>query len=92
MLTDYGWKGAENVTLKHDWTVLRGNVQNYIKGINFSYKAKMQEIGADYINAFASFGNANEVQFKYGKENASYTLKAKNFVIAAGNRPRGYPG
>lgn len=67
MLTDYGWKGHENVTLKHDWSTLRDNIQNHIKGINFSYKSKMQEIGADYINAFASFSNANEVKFEYGK-------------------------
>lgn len=92
MLADYGWTGAEGVTLKHDWSVLRSNIQNHIKGINFSYKAKMQEIGADYINAFASFENSNEVRFTHGAGNTPYTLKAKHFVIAAGNRPRGYPG
>ena len=52
----------------------------------------MQEIGADYINAFASFENSNEVRFTHGAQNTPYTLKAKHFVIAAGNRPRGYPG
>lgn len=32
------------------------------------------------------------VKFKFGSDNKEYSLKAKNFVIAAGNRPRDYPG
>lgn len=32
------------------------------------------------------------MKFKYGPDATDYSLKAKNFVIAAGNRPRDYPG
>jgi len=44
------------------------------------------------VNACAKFENEKEVKFKFGKDDKEYTLKAKNFVIAAGNRPRDYPG
>ena len=89
MSEDYGWKNhIEESKLEHDWTVLRTNVQNYIKGINFGYKSKLKEIGVDYVNAKARFRDENTIEFHYGSNNQSYELKAKNFVIAAGLRPR----
>ena len=91
MLESYGWKPSDTV-LKHDWEILRNNIQNHIKAINFGYKSKMSELEIDYVNAFAKFENEKEVKFKFGKDDKEYTLKAKNFVIAAGNRPRDYPG
>lgn len=52
--------------------------------------------GIDYINAKASFANKNSVEFEYksifANETTKYTIKGKNFLIAAGGRPRGYPG
>lgn len=52
--------------------------------------------GIDYVNAKASFKDANTVEFDYKSvfagETAKYKVKGKNFVIAAGGRPRGYPG
>lgn len=50
----------------------------------------MKEVEIDYINSFAQFENDKTVKFKY--KDQDYQLKAKNFVIAAGNRPRDYPG
>jgi ribosomal protein L6P/L9E len=55
---DYGWtaEGAQQpLKLRNDWGVLRENIQNYIKGINFGYKKKLKEIEVDYINARAAF-------------------------------------
>ena len=49
------------------WNILRGNIQNYIKGINFGYKSKLKEIGVDYINAKASFQDANTISFEYSE-------------------------
>ena len=58
--------------------------------MNFGYKSKLKELGVDYINAFAKFESQDKVSFRWdGKD---YVLKAKNFVIATGNRPRDYPG
>ena len=44
----------------------------------------------DYINAFAQFKDDKTVAFNF--QNKDFELKAKNFVVAAGNRPRDYPG
>jgi thioredoxin reductase (NADPH) len=85
----YGWQ-VNNETTQHNWSVLRDNIQNYIKGLNFGYISKMKEVGVDYVNAFARFENKNEVGFIFkGKD---YKIHAKNFVVAAGGRPRDYPG
>ena len=58
----------------------------------------MSELGIDYINAKAEFADPSSIKFIYkdpmagaadpGKE---YTLRAKNFVIAVGGRPRQHP-
>lgn len=50
----FGWN-VNSQPDHHNWEVLRNNVQNYIKSINFGYKSRLSEIGVDYINAFASF-------------------------------------
>jgi len=49
----------------HDWKTLRDNVQNYIKGINFSYKSKLTTEGIDYVNAKACFNSSSQVRFDY---------------------------
>ena len=55
----------------------------------------MSELGIDYINARASFTDGSSVTFNYKDPLAAatdsgkdYTLRAKNFVIAVGGRPR----
>jgi len=93
----FGWK-RDGPRANHDWMTLRNSVQGYIKSINFGYVSKLGDLGIDYINAKASFANANSVKFLYkdpmapatdrGKE---YELRAKNFVIAVGGRPRQHP-
>ena len=74
---------------------LRNHIQSYIKKINFGYVSKMSELGIDYINAKASFTDQNTVKFVYkdplaasGDTGTEYELRAKNFVIAVGGRPR----
>ncbi len=94
---DFGWQVKEDPEkTKHDWATLRANVQGYIKSINFSYNKKMKSEGIDYINAKAYFADANSVEFEFKGlfkgEMAKYKIKGKNFLIAAGGRPRGYPG
>ena len=86
---DYGWK-VSDVKKEHEWDVLRDNIQGYIKSLNFGYKSKLAEIEVDFIPSYAKFDNENEVSFEFNGK--PYTLKAKNFVVAAGNRPRDYPG
>ena len=93
MGTDYGWSGQEKAheDLKHDWVVLRQNIQDYIKGINFGYKKKLKEIGVDFIDAKATFKDKHTVSFNYGSgADQKHELKGKSFVIATGVRPRQY--
>lgn len=56
----------------------------------------MGEIGVDYVNAKAAFADEKSVEFQYKgifeKETTTYKVKGKNFLIAAGGRPRQYPG
>lgn len=92
MLKDYGWKVEQQEDYDHEWTTLRENVQNHIKSINFGYKSKLKELDIDFINAMAKFEDDKNVVFNYGPEEKQYKLQAKNFLIAAGNRPRFYPG
>ena len=89
MLKDYGWS-PHDTKYTHDWNILRDNIQNTIKASNFGYKNKMTELQIDYVNAFAEFENDKTVKFKFADQD--FTLKAKNFVIATGGRPRDYPG
>ena len=58
----------------------------------------MGELGIDYINAKATFADQNSVKFNYKDPMAAatdlgneYSLRAKNFVIAVGGRPRQHP-
>ena len=60
--------------------------------------SKLGEAGIDYINAKASFADENSVKFTYKDPMAAasdpgteYNLRAKDFVIAVGGRPRQHP-
>ena len=90
--SDFGWSKNEDQKRTHNWNVLRDNIQNYIKGINFGYVGKMNELDIDYINAKASFKDANTVKFSYkglfDESGKDYEIKGKNILIATGGRPR----
>jgi thioredoxin reductase (NADPH) len=92
---DFGHKvSAEKV--EHDWSTLRNNVQNYIKGINFSYKSKLSEFNIDYINAKATFASKSSIKFEYksnffSDEFQEYQISGSTFVICTGGRPRSHP-
>ena len=63
----FGWdlginQDANNQTelfAKFKWSVLRTNVQNYIKGLNYGYKSNLDSDGVTYLNALAAFKDAN---------------------------------
>lgn len=56
--------------------------------MNYGYKAKLSEAGIDFIPSKAQFKDENTIDFEF--KNQKHELKAKNFVIAAGCRPRIY--
>ena len=64
MAEDYGW-GKSDSQGECDWETLRGNVNNYVRGISFGYKSKLKTQGIDFIDAKASFQDEHHVQFEY---------------------------
>lgn len=49
----FGWSGLDGG--KHDWEVLRQNVQDHIKSLNFSYRVQLREAGVTYLNKLGSY-------------------------------------
>lgn len=81
---EFGWKGGELPT--HDWDVLRDNVQDHIKGLNFGYKVALRDNGVKYLNKLGSFVGPNELQV-VDKKGKSDIISAARFIIATGGRP-----
>ena len=83
----YGWNVDREKTTC-DWEVLKENVQNHIRAINWGYRrSNLPEHHVKYINAFGSFVDANtiEISEKGGKTS---TITGRNIVIAVGGRPQ----
>lgn len=79
----YGWN--ESAT-QHDWSTLRQNVQDHIKGLNFGYRVALREEGITYLNKLGKFVGAHELECTDNKGNVS-TITAARFVVAVGGRP-----
>lgn len=81
----FGWKAPDS-SPAFNWTILRDNVQDYIKSLNFGYRVQLREQGVTYINKLGRFVDPNtiEVTDKKGKKD---TMTAARFIIAVGGRP-----
>ena len=72
----------------HDWEKLIDTVMNHVRMLNFRYKVALKNKNVTYINALASFINANTIGYSLaGKDGGSKQLTAKFIVIAVGGRP-----
>lgn len=80
----YGWSNLD--TGKHDWATLRQNVQDHIKGLNFSYRVQLRETGVTYLNKLGKFTGPNSMELTDAK-GKTQTITAARFVIATGGRP-----
>ncbi|XP_074595017.1 thioredoxin reductase 1, cytoplasmic-like [Brevipalpus obovatus] len=91
----YGWETAvgeqleRTKTVNHHWNRMREDVQNVIKGSNFTYRVALRNTNVKYINAYGSFVDKHKIKLinKNGEESF---LTSKNFLIATGERPK-YP-
>ena len=83
-----GW--SPDMTQKHDWGKMVGNVQTHIKGLNWGYKTDLLKLKAKYYNSYASFVDAHTLSLDNGKGKVE-TVTADKIVIACGGRPS-YPG
>lgn len=68
---------------------MREDVQNVVKGSNFTYRVALRNSGVEYINAYGSFEDKHKLKL-VKKDGSESFLTAKNFLIATGERPK-YP-
>jgi thioredoxin/glutathione reductase (selenoprotein) len=95
--TNYGWT-VNNLNLEHreerakshSWETMQGNINQYIKSINFGYIGDLAESNVKYYNAYCIFVDKNTVEatFKVGtKFEKKQRFTARRFVVAVGGRP-----
>lgn len=75
---------APQLTVK--WGILRENIQNYIRGLNFKYRVRLREKQVDYLNKLGKFVDKNTIEATDKKGNKS-TITSARFLIAVGGRP-----
>nr|AYV89007.1 Thioredoxin reductase [Tetranychus truncatus] len=86
----YEWGFAEErLALNHFWNRLVQNIQNVVKGSNFTYRVALRNSNVKYINAYGTFEDEHKIKLTDKSGNESY-LTSNNFLIATGERPR-YP-
>ncbi|XP_068706093.1 thioredoxin reductase 2, mitochondrial-like [Montipora foliosa] len=78
---------SEKVTLLGNVEALVMAVQSHIKSLNWGHRVQLHDKKVEYLNARGSFLDPYTVKavLKNGTEK---TLRAKNFVVAVGGRPR----
>ena len=71
---------------KMHWDVVKSNIQNYIRSLNFKYRVRLREKEVKYLNKLATFQDAHTVKLvdKKGRED---TVTASRFLVAVGGRP-----
>jgi thioredoxin/glutathione reductase (selenoprotein) len=80
----FGWTGLEDAS--HDWEIMRSNVQDHIKGLNFGYRVQLREKGVTYLNKLGRFTGPHELECTDSKGKTT-TITAARFIIAVGGRP-----
>jgi len=81
-----GGKGTSDT--KHSWELMRENIQNHIKGLNFKYRVNLREKNVKYFNKLAKFKDANTLEVT-DKKGRTTTLTSSRFIVAVGGRPTG---
>mmetsp|Transcript_5734 Transcript_5734/g.10348 ORF Transcript_5734/g.10348 Transcript_5734/m.10348 type:complete len:632 (+) Transcript_5734:186-2081(+) len=70
----------------HSWEVLKQNVQNHIRGLNFKYRVDLREKEVTYLNMLGSFVDAHTLETVDKKGNKG-TITFSRCLIAVGGRP-----
>ncbi len=82
----YGWETKPTHDMSHDWSTLRQNVQDHIKGTNFGYRVQLREKGVTYLNKLGKFIDAHTLEVT-DKKGRTEQITAARFVVAVGGRP-----
>ena len=83
---EFGWKipGIGKPTI--DWEVLVGNVRNYIRSLNFSYRNGLIDSGVKYFNNIAEITSPHTIAY-VDKKRGVVSISAKYILVAVGGRP-----
>lgn len=73
-------------TTQVHWDVVKGNIQNYIRSLNFKYRVRLREKSVQYLNKLATFKDPHTVEV-VDKKGRSSTITASRFLVAVGGRP-----
>lgn len=68
------------------WGVIRENVQNWIRGLNFKYRVRLREKEVSYLNKLATFVDPHTISV-VDKKGRTGTITSSRFLIATGGRP-----
>eukprot|EP00667_Euglena_gracilis_P001297 EG_transcript_1298 len=79
----FGWPEPGGA---HSWTVLRANVQAYIRELNNGYEEELKDKGITYINARAAFAGPHTLDLHRPGQPPTQ-LHARHVVLAMGGRP-----
>jgi thioredoxin reductase (NADPH) len=77
---------VNEISTKVQWPVLRENIQNYIRSLNFKYRVRLREKEVTYLNKLGTFKDAHTIE-AVDKKGRSNTITSSRFLIATGGRP-----
>lgn len=72
--------------MKAHWNVVRDNIQNYIRSLNFKYRVRLREKNVLYLNKLAKFVDTHTID-AIDKKGDVVIMTAARFLIATGGRP-----
>eukprot|EP00339_Tiarina_fusa_P022079 CAMPEP_0117052568 /NCGR_PEP_ID=MMETSP0472-20121206/36337_1 /TAXON_ID=693140 ORGANISM="Tiarina fusus, Strain LIS" /NCGR_SAMPLE_ID=MMETSP0472 /ASSEMBLY_ACC=CAM_ASM_000603 /LENGTH=624 /DNA_ID=CAMNT_0004767245 /DNA_START=29 /DNA_END=1903 /DNA_ORIENTATION=+ len=68
------------------WGVVKDNIQNYIRSLNFKYRVRLREKSVNYMNKLAKFTDPHTVEL-VDKKGRTSTVTASRVLVAVGGRP-----
>lgn len=82
------WMGMsqDNAQGDHSWEILKQNVQNHIRGLNFKYRVDLREKKVTYLNMLGSFVDEHTIA-TVDKKGTKGVVTFSRCLIAVGGRP-----
>ena len=79
-----GWE--IDASKAHNWEKMVGNVNNYIRGLNWGYKKELIQNGVKVLTKLGKVLDAHTVELEDRKGNKT-SVTAERILIAVGGRP-----
>lgn len=84
IMEKYGY--PEKIEKKHIWETMVGNIQQYIKKLNFGYRSQLRSKKVTYHNAYAKLVDKNKIAL-ISSSGEEKIVTADKILIATGGRP-----